>query len=349
MKSTNFDKKLSHFGSPASPYIIAEVGNNHLGDIEIAFKSIDAAKRCGADAVKFQLYDPELLITSTEPVLKHVPENTFLSQRERFQHMVLNHTDFSKLAKHANNRGIDFLCTPFDIPSAEFLMNIVPAYKIASGDVSNVQLIDYIAMKNKPVMVSTGLCNQKEVDELVLRLPRERSMILHCIGAYPTPDSEVHLDLIPFYRERYQIPLGFSDHTPDSLASLSAAALGATVIEKHFIIDKNLPGGDRDLSLDESGMKNLIGGIRRVASMKGVSPRKITKSEKYGRSKLRRSMYTKRVICAGETISLGDLLCLRPAAENAHPISEIFASRKIIAKIDITNEMPLTPINSDIY
>ena len=339
---------ITHFGSRKRPYIIAEIGNNHLGDVDLAHSTIDAAIQAGVDAVKFQLYDPNLLITSSEPVLKHVPNNTFDTQRERFRHMVLEHREFSALADHAKEKKVDFLCTPFDEPSADFLDDIVPAFKIASGDASNFGLIDYVATKGKPMMASTGLCEQDEVDQLVGRLPKDQSIIFHCVGAYPTPDNEVNMDLIPFYQNRYGLPVGFSDHTPDTLAPLAAIAMGATIIEKHFILDKSLLGGDRALSLDENEMRILVEGARRIGDMRGVTPRTLTESEAYGKGKLRRSVYVKHFVTAGEVITADDTVYLRPELSDAHTISSVIAAKKTVAKTDILAETALTPLTCEL-
>lgn len=339
---------IQKFGSLERPYIIAEVGNNHLGDVEIAHKSIDAAVDAGVDAVKFQLFDPDLLITASEPVLKHVPANKFSTQRERFRHMVLEHAEFESLARHCAEASVAFLCTPFDPPSADFLDTLVPAFKIASGDSSNFALIDHVTRKGKPMMASTGLCEQDEVDELVSHLPADRSLIFHCIGAYPTPDADANLALIPFYRERYGLSVGFSDHTTDPLASLAAVALGATIIEKHFILDRTLPGGDRDLSLDAASMHELVKGARRIASMRGTMPRTLTPSEAYGREKLRRSAYAKRAIHAGERFGIEDVVLLRPEISGAHSLKDVLDASGLIATADITPESVLTTDNTEL-
>jgi N,N'-diacetyllegionaminate synthase len=333
------------FGNLENPFIIAEVGNNHLGDPELAHKTLDAAADAGAHAVKFQLYNPDLLITASEPVLKHVPNNTFDTQRERFRHMVLDHDDFASLAGHAKERGIMYLCTPFDGESADFLDAHVEAFKIASGDTSNFALIEHVTAKGKPMLVSTGLCEQEEVDLLVDRLPHDRSLIFHCIGSYPTPDEDLNLDLIAFYQERYGIPVGFSDHSPDLVAPLSAIAMGATIIEKHFIFDKSLPGGDRDLSLDPAGMKELVDGARRIGVMRGRTPRQVTPSEAYGRGKLRRSAYVNRAIKAGEEFTVGEVTYLRPEEPSAYRPIDVMSAKVLTATCDIAVETPLSPDN----
>lgn len=326
--------------------VIAEIGNNHLGDVELAHKTLDAAVDAGVDAVKFQLYIPELLITGDQPVLAHVPDNTFATQRERFGSMVLLREEFAALAEHAKERGVMFLCTPFDEESADFLDSIVPAFKLASGDSSHFQLIDHVVAKGKPVLASTGLCNQDEVDQLVDHLPNERSMILHCVGAYPTPDEDASLGLIPYYKQRYSIPVGYSDHTPDTLAPLAAVAMGATVIEKHFILDKSLPGGDRALSLDGAQMRAFVDDVRRLEAMSKGGPRQLLPSEVYGRENLRRSPYVKRAAKAGDRLLAEDIVYLRPELGKAYGVTEVMESRGVVLTEDVGAETVLGPHNS---
>lgn len=328
--------------------IIAEIGNNHLGSIELAHKSLDAAIDAGVDAVKFQLFVPELLITAEQPVLSHVPNNTFATQRERFGSMVLDRADFVSLADHAKERGVMFLCTPFDEQSADFLDPLVPVFKLASGDSSHCQLIDHVVRKGKPVLASTGLCDQKEVDAIVERLPGDRSMILHCVGAYPTPDEEASLGLISFYKDRYNIPVGYSDHTPDTMAALAAVAMGAVVIEKHFILDKTLPGGDRDLSLDGVGMAAMVNKIRRLELMLKGGPRHLLPSEVYGRENLRRSPYTKVQAKAGTLLGTDDIVFLRPELPAAFGVAEVLEARGLLLTEDVGPETILGPNNCEL-
>lgn len=328
--------------------VIAEIGNNHLGDAELAHKTLDAAADAGVDAVKFQLYVPELLITADQPVLAHVPNNTFATQRERFGHMVLDHADFARLAEHARDRGVMYLCTPFDKDSADFLDDLVPAFKLASGDTSNYPLIDYVVGKGKPVLSSTGLCNQDEVDSLVERLPRDRSMVLHCVGAYPTPDEDASLGLIPYYRERYGLPVGYSDHTPDTLGPLAAVAMGAMAVEKHFILDKSLPGGDRALSLDGAEMAAFVRDVRRLEAMSKGGPRELLPSETYGRKNLRRSPYTRVAAVAGTRLGPDDVVFLRPEVPGAHLVSDVMGAEGVLLTQDVEAETVLGPENSRI-
>lgn len=335
--------KIGDFVVGTRPYVIAEIGNNHLGDIDLAHRTLDAAIEAGVDAVKFQMFKPSELVAASEPLLKHIPDKTYTTQRERFKRMCLGPEEFSQLAAHAKEKNITFLCTPFDLASADYLDALVPAFKIASGDATNNQLIDHVVRKGKPVMVSTGLCTQDEVDALVARLPKERSILFHCIGSYPTPDRDVCLSLIPFYRQRYGIPVGYSDHTCDLLAPSGAIAVGAMAIEKHFILDRTLPGGDRELSLTGPEMAQLVKGVHRTFDMVGDTPRTVRPSEQYGREKLRRSPYTRKPVRAGDVLSIDDVVFMRPVVQTAYPLDAIVAAGRIVATRDLAAEAPIVP------
>lgn len=339
--------KIGHVIVGSQILVIAEIGNNHLGDIDLAHKHLAAAADAGVDAVKFQMFTPDLLVAETTPVYKHVPDRRFNTQRERFRVMSLSREEYEGLARHARDRGILFMCTAFDQESADFLEPLVPAFKVASGDSSFFPLIDYIVEKGKPLLVSTGLCHQHEVDSLADRLPRDRTLLFHCVGAYPTPDEETCLSLIPFYRDRYRLPVGFSDHTPDHLAALGAVTLGATAVEKHFILNKDLPGGDRVVSLIPEQMKKLVEEIRRLESMIGYAPRALQPSEIYGRRELRRSAYNASAAKKGDILKMKDIVFLRPELKDAYSPKDFPAGSTLRVTCDLEKESPLTPQNTE--
>jgi len=327
--------------------IIAEIGNNHLGKGELAHQHIEAAAEAGVDAVKFQMFQPDRLVTSDMPVYKHVPDRSIKSQRARFEAMSLPIETFASLCRHATEKEMLFLCTPFDEESVDRLYPLVSAYKIASGDATFFPLVDYVKNKGKPMLVSTGLCSQNEVDNLVDRLPKERTILFHCVGAYPTPDQEACLSMIPFYVNRYGLPVGYSDHTPDALAALAAVTLGAVAIEKHFILDRQTPGGDLVVSLTPPEMKGLVQDIRRLEKMLGNSPRTVQPCEIYGRMWLRRSAYNIGLVKEGDILKMQDIVFLRPAVEGAYSPSDLAYDSILCAKGDLLQESPLTPQNTE--
>ena len=334
--------KIGNFEIGTRTFIIAEIGNNHLGDAQLAKETLAAAAESGVDAVKFQMFNPDLLVSSDEPVLKHVTDNVCATQRERFRKMMLSEKVFIDLAEKTAKLGLTFLTTPFDIHSADFLDPLVPAFKISSGDADNKPLIYHILSKNKPILISTGMSTQDEIDKLVTMLPEDNTLLLHCIGAYPTPDDQACLSLIPFYNEKYKMPIGYSDHTVGLLAPLAAVGMGAVVIEKHFILDDSIPGGDRALSLTPKRMNELVRQIRRVEKMKGTVPRKIQAAEIYGCQKLRRCAYTNRTILQGENITEKDIIWLRPVVENSLHFDIFNEKSHIKAVKTIEKEHPLT-------
>jgi len=335
--------KIGDFDVGSRPYIIAEIGNNHLGDIDLAHKTLDAAANSGVNAVKFQMFNADELVSETEPLLNHVKDPEVATQRQRFKKMELTREEFTRLYEHAKAREVDFLCTPFGLESAEFLDALVPAFKIASGDVTNTLLINDLISRGKPILISTGLCTQSEVDLLVSKLPSNRTVLLHCISSYPTPDEDVCLSLIPYYIDRYALPIGFSDHTSDLIAPIASVALGSVVIEKHFILDRALPGGDRHLSLVESEMTQLVKDCHRMHEMIGDTPRSIRPTEEYGRVKLRRSPYTKRDVKANELLDPRDIVFMRPSESTAFAIDDILSAESVRATSDIPAGTPISP------
>jgi N,N'-diacetyllegionaminate synthase len=251
------------------------------------------------------------------PVLAHVPKSEATTQRERFAKMRLPDSAYRDLANHAAERGIVFLTTPFDRESVDLLDPFLEAYKIASGEADNFGLIDYIISKNKPILLSTGMCSEAEVDALVQRLPADRSVILHCIGSYPTPEEQASLAVISRMRQRYKLPVGYSDHTVDTLAPIMAVALGASVIEKHFLIDPDSPAGDRALSITPQQMTRMVQDIRRVESMLGDGIRALQPCEEYASRALRKCLYAAGNIQQGDVIAAANTILLRPVVDGA--------------------------------
>jgi sialic acid synthase SpsE len=302
--------------------IIAEVGSNHCGDPDLARRTLLAAAESGADAVKFQMYDPDTLVDPTMPVLRYIAQ-THKTQRERFRSLALPRETFLELADLARRAGVLFLVTPFDERAVDFLDPLVPAFKIASGDLTHVRLLDRVAGTGKPVLLSTGFATVDEIDWAATRIPRERLCLLHCVGAYPTPDEEVSLDTIRFLRERYGVPVGWSDHCRGSVAAVAAVGLGAQVVEKHFLLSRDLPAADVELSADPAEFRAMTEAIRRVERMRGRAERRPSRSEAYFRETLRRAVYAHRDIQAGEPVTAEMLIALRPCGTGMVPAGEI--------------------------
>ena len=238
-----------------STFIIAEVGANHEGNLEVAKELVKVAAKTGADAVKFQTYHADKIVVKSER-----------ERYEHFQRFELKDEEFMQLAKLAKERNLIFLSTPFDIEAVDFIDKLVPAFKISSGDITYLPLIEHVARKNKPILLSTGMSNVEEIWQAIETVKRansklieeEKLILLHCITSYPTKIEEANLRAIPFMKKTFRLPVGYSDHTLGFDACLYAVALGASVIEKHFTLDKyNREFRDHQLSADVEDMAGI--------------------------------------------------------------------------------------------
>ena len=314
-------RRTLHPGSP--PYVIAEIGVNHEGSLERAKQLIELAAEGGADAAKFQSYSAETLASRDSPAYWDTMKEPTSSQYELFEkYSNFGEDEYVELADHCSALGIDFLCTPFDDRSVEFLEALVPAYKVASADITNVPFLRRIASKEKPVVLSTGASTLAEIDLAVDTLEKGGSseiVLLHCILNYPTDNQNAHLRMITGLRRAYPDRLiGYSDHTmPDeSMTALVVAhLLGAVVIEKHFTHDKNLVGNDHYHAIDGADLKRftaLVGDIQQLLGLSDVkSP---IASEEISRLNARRSIVVDRPVKSGDVLTDEDLTYKRPGS-----------------------------------
>ena len=296
-----FDK---HYGKTI---VIAEIGNNHEGDFNTAIKLIDAAKKAGVDAVKFQTFKTELYVSKT--------------QKERYKKLKkfeLSYEQFAKLSKYSRDLNLKFISTPFDIISANFLSKIVDAIKISSGDNNFFQLIDNVIEKNLPLIISTGMTNLNDVINLEKYLIKKnfnlkQCAFLHCVTDYPTDFKEANLRSICVLVDNLNSQIGYSDHTMGIDASIISVALGAKLIEKHFTLDNNFSEfRDHHISADPKEMKILVERIRRTEILLGDFRKKIQSSERKNISASRRSIYANKKIKKGKKINESDLKIVRP-------------------------------------
>ncbi|NQE54222.1 hypothetical protein C5S29_11565 [ANME-1 cluster archaeon GoMg3.2] len=297
-------------------FIIAEAGVNHNGNINLAKKLIDAAKDAGADAVKFQTFKAENVVIKNAEKAEYQKTVKEESQYGMLKKLELTEEDFRELADYAKKDGILFLSSPFDKESVDLLDELdVPAFKIASGEMTNFPLLRYIAKKGKPIILSTGMSTLGEVEEALNSIRSEgveEVILLHCISNYPARIEDVNLRAMETLKQAFQIPVGFSDHTLGITASIAAAALGACVIEKHFTLDRNLPGPDHKASLEPDELKEMVQAIRDVEKALGNGVKIPTKDEEEIKRIARRSIVAKVDIPKGTTITEDMMDAKRP-------------------------------------
>lgn len=249
--------------------IIAEAGVNHNGDIDLAKKLIDAAKESGADIVKFQTANLDSLVSGDAPMAEYQKRNAGGNgtQREMLKNLLLPYDAFKELSLYCNEKEIEFLSTPFDIDSIYFLDNLVKIWKIPSGEITNLPYLQEIAKTNKKVIMSTGMSTMEEVDAAVNVLYQHGTkelILLHCTTDYPADFRDVNLKAMHSLKERFRVPVGYSDHTLGIEAPIAATALGAEVIEKHFTLSRALKGPDHRASLEPDQLTAMVKAIRNI-------------------------------------------------------------------------------------
>ena len=308
----------TYIGPDDPVFFIAEVGNNHNGDYFLARKTIESAAAAGANAVKFQKrFIDEVFTTEMQkrPQIKdQVYGKTYGEYRKSLE---LNVDEFRELKKVSEDLGLIFFATPFDEKSVDFLERIgIAVYKISSFDVTNLPLLDSVARKGKPIILSVGMSDLSEVDEAVETILRHNDQLVltHCVAVYPVPDEMLNLNVISTLRERFHpLPVGYSGHEKDILPSLAAVVLGARSIERHFTLDKNLPGPDHGtVSLEPAEFKRLVDETRRLERALGTGEKKLMDAEKKTREKHSKSLVTTRAIKKGAVITKAMLTVKSP-------------------------------------
>lgn len=316
MRKVKIGNRLVGDGAPI--FIVAEAGVNHNGDIGLAKRLIDAAKDAGADAVKFQVFKAENVVTKNAEKAKYQTKNTDenKSQLAMLKQLELDDENFRELYTYAKKNNIVFLSSAFDKESVDLLTDLrVSAFKIASGEITNFPLLKYIAEKKKPVILSTGMSTMDEIED-ALKVIRENGtndiILLHCITNYPVKKEETNLRVIETLRQRFKLPVGFSDHTFGITIAIAAAVLGAVLIEKHFTLDRSLRGPDHKASLEPNELKEMIRAIRDVEKALGDGVKKPTKEEERIKNAVRRSIVAKVTIPKGAAITEDMLDFKRP-------------------------------------
>lgn len=299
--------------------IIAEAGVNHNGSYELAKKMVDAAKESGADIVKFQTAKLDSLVSKFAEMAEYQMENTGKteSQKEMLERLLLKFEDFTKLAAYCSEVGIQFLSTPFDIESIAFLNGLVPFWKIPSGEITNYPYLVKIAKTHKPIVMSTGMCGLSEIDaamDLLKKNGAGKITLLHCNTQYPTPYEDVNLKAMETMRNRYSVDVGYSDHTKGIEVPVAAVAMGATIIEKHFTLDRTMEGPDHKASLEPAELKTMIDSIRNIEKAIGSGTKEPTASEIGNRTVARKSIVAKKFIGKGEMLTDQNITTKRPGS-----------------------------------
>tara|TARA_B100000315_G_C14585561_1_gene592794 strand:- start:2573 stop:3622 length:1050 start_codon:yes stop_codon:yes gene_type:complete len=329
-------------GENEKVFIIAEIGVNHNNDMDMAKEMIDKAKKAGADAVKFQTFKTENIILKTAPKAEYQIKTTGEegSWFDLLKTEELSYENHKMLLEYCQQKGIIFLSTPYDEDSADFLEKLkVPAYKIASTDTNNIPFLRHVANTGKPILLSTGMSNLEEVAESVEAIRKtgnEKIILLHCTSNYPAKIEESNLRVLNTLKEIFKVLVGYSDHSQGNTVGLSSIALGATVYERHFTLDRNLPGPDHQASIEPKELAGLINEIRLVEKALGSDDKRPTEGEHETRKKLRKSIVTLKNISINTKITM-DMIGIKRPGTGLEPkyFDQVIGK---VAKVDIPQE-----------
>lgn len=299
-------------------FIIAEAGVNHNGDLDLAHQLVDTAVTARADAVKFQTFIAEKVVSATAPKAEYQKKTTETaeSQLEMIKRLELPFSAFAQLKTYCEEKGILFLSTPFDDESADFLDSLgMSAFKIPSGEITNLPFLRHIARKGKPIIMSTGMATLGEVEMAVSTIESTGNpplTLLHCVSNYPADPADVNLRAMLTLQTAFGLPVGYSDHTMGLEVSFAAVALGACVIEKHFTLDRALPGPDHQASLEPSELAEMVAGIRKIESALGNGRKTPAASERNTADVARKSLVAAQDLKAGVRLTDEHLAIKRP-------------------------------------
>ncbi len=334
---------ISIAGQPVGPgepcFVIAEAGVNHNGQIEIAHRLIDAAVDAGADAVKFQTFSADRLVTVDAPKAGYQVETTGgdESQYAMLKRLELGPEMHRQLMNHCWDRGILFMSTPFDEQSADLLYNFdVAVFKLPSGEIPNLPFLAYVARFGKPLIVSTGMSTLDEVRTAVQTIRRagnKQIALLHCVSSYPTAPEDVNLRAMQTMRAAFDLPVGFSDHTPGIEIPLAAAALGACIVEKHFTLDRSQPGPDHRASLEPYELAAMVVGIRKVEAALGDGVKEPRPGELEVAAVVRKSLVAACDIEAGTALTAEMIAIKRPGTGLAPALRDSLVGKTTVVAI----------------
>ncbi len=305
-------------GADQPPYIIAEIGSNHNGDMALCRRLIDAALAAGADAVKFQSWTKNSLISRAEydRNTRYAADSRAPTLEQAVEQYQLTADRLREVTDYSRDQGIVTFSSCFSRAEVDLLEDLgAPAYKIASMDVNHLPLLEHVAATGKPVLLSTGMATLAEVERALQVLQANGSgpvAVLHCVSIYPCPPELVNLRQLDTWRQAFGVPVGFSDHTMGTAVPLAAVALGACILEKHFTLDRNLEGWDHSISADPAELRDLVQGSRAVAAALGSPARHLSSAELEKRKAFRRRMVATRPLRQGERLTSADVEFKRP-------------------------------------
>jgi N,N'-diacetyllegionaminate synthase len=296
--------------------IIAEAGVNHNGKVTLAKKLIDSAKSAGADAIKFQLFQTENLVSRNTKKAPYQTRDKEFDQYHMLKNLELSYDEFESLKTYCDKKDIEFIATAYDLESAHFLNGLdVSRIKVASADIVNKPLIEAIARTKKQVLLAVGMATLGEIERTIktIQLCQNSDIILlHCTTSYPTPYEQVNIKFMETLQRAFGLPVGYSDHTCGIEIPLMAVSLGATVIEKHFTLDRTMEGPDHFASIEPSELKSMVSSIRNLEKAFGDGMKVITDEEKKNIFHMRRSMHASQDLTNGDVLSIQNIKMIRP-------------------------------------
>jgi len=333
-------------------FIIAEAGVNHNGDMKLAHQLIDAAVAAGADAIKFQSFVAEELVTQNTPKANYQVETTGDDggQMAMLKALELTPAQQAEIKQHCDDSGIIYLCTPYENISADMLDDLgVAAYKVASTDTTNIPFLRYLADKGRPVILSTGMSDEEEVEDAMAGLSavKGKTAILHCTSEYPAPPEESNLRAIRNLCEKFDCPVGYSDHSAGIGVSPYAVAAGASIIEKHFSLDKDMPGPDHRASINPRELTELVKTVREIEIILGDGTKTPKASELKNKDKMQKSLVARRDIAAGQVITEEDLAIKRPGTGLAPKLFDEVIGRKALSAVSSDSVLTESDIGWD--
>jgi pseudaminic acid synthase len=330
-------------------FIIAELSANHNGNLDIAIETIRAAKKTGADAIKLQTYTPDTLTINCDNEYFRIEGGTLWDGKTLYELYKEAYTPWDwhkELFKVAEDEGLICFSSPFDFTAVDFLEGLnVPAYKIASFEIQDIPLIEYAASKGKPIIMSTGIAQEEDIKLAVdtcRKVGNNDIILLKCTSSYPAPLELANLNTIPDLKTRFQVEVGFSDHTYGSLAPTIATTLGAKVIEKHFILDKSIGGPDADFSLDVDEFTEMVNRVRDTEKLLGTVSYELSEKVKKNR-KFARSLFVVEDVKKGDTLTFENVRSIRPGY-GLHPKHY----EKVLGKRVIKNIKKGTPLSFEL-